>query len=686
VTEKILETDKKIGLDSSIDAVKGFGPKKAEYFQRVDINTLRDILEYYPRSYEDLRKAVNICDIKNDDKVLVRGVVLLARPGKGYGRKRTMHLVVEDRTGRMEVLFFMAGFMKFEQGSEYRFFGKCKNENGRITMFHPSYAKEDGEEGGILPVYPLTKGLSQKDFRKLSSFSLEHIDELAESLPSSIVSGANIRSNTFALSNIHFPENETTYQEARYRLVFEELFDLKTVMDMSKNRAGSGRNGLSFEGNYAQDFVEGLNYKLTSAQKRVLNDILADMKKPVSMNRLIQGDVGSGKTVIAEAAIVQAVNNGFQAAFMAPTEILATQHFETLSTDFKPLGINISLLTGSMSLKDRNEVAAKLKSGEIQVAVGTHALISKGIEYSNLGLVITDEQHRFGVAQRQKLSAKGQNPDILVMTATPIPRTLAAVLYADLDVSIIDELPPGRMEIITQHFDEGSRKKAYRLALDEVEKGHQVYIVAPLIEESDAIEGHSAEDLYLEFKTKHKDVSCALLHGQMKQTEKDAVMRDFYEGKISVLISTVVIEVGINVPNATVMLIENQERFGLAQLHQLRGRVGRGKSQSYCLLISGDDSEISTKRAEIMCKSSDGFVIAEKDLEMRGPGEIFGYRQHGLPQLKVADPIKHVKIADEAGRLVNILLDDDPKLEKEENKYFAEKLKTKYLQFENITL
>ena len=685
MTEKKLKTEK-TGLDSEICMIKGFGPKKAENFRRVGINTLGDILDYYPRSYEDLRKAVNICDIKNDDKVLVRGVVLLARPGKGYGRKRTMHLVVEDRTGRMEVLFFMAGFLKFEQGCEYRFFGKCKNENGRITMFHPSYAKEDGEEGGILPVYPLTKGLTQKDFRKLSAAALEYVDEMQESLPTAVVEEARIRSNSFAASNIHFPENENTYQEARYRLVFEELFDLKTVLAMSRNRAGSGREGFSFSGQYAWDFIQGLSYELTGAQTRVLNDVLSDMEKPLAMNRLIQGDVGSGKTVIAEAAIVQAVKNGYQTAFMAPTEILAAQHFQTVKDDFDALGINVSLITGSMSVKERNEAAAKLRSGEIQLAVGTHALISGRIEYNNLGLVITDEQHRFGVAQRQKLSAKGQNPDILVMTATPIPRTLAAVLYADLDVSVIDELPPGRIQIITERFNESSRKNAYKLALDEINKGHQIYIVAPLIEESDSIDGHSAEELYQEFVSKHKDISCALLHGQMKQSEKDAIMEEFYQGRISVLISTVVIEVGINVPNATVMLIENQERFGLAQLHQLRGRVGRGKAQSYCLLVSGDDSEISQKRAEIMCSSSDGFVIAEKDLEMRGPGEIFGYRQHGLPQLKVADPIKHVKIADEAGRLAYKMLDEDPKLELEENKLFAEKLKKKYLQFENITL
>ncbi|MDO5331872.1 MAG: helicase-related protein, partial [Bacillota bacterium] len=354
--------------------------------------------------------------------------------------------------------------------------------------------------------------------------------------------------------------------------------------------------------------------------------------------------------------------------------------------DFSNLGISVDIITGSMSAKERREALEKLCGGETSVVVGTHALISDGVEYKSLGLVITDEQHRFGVSQRRNLTNKGDNPDVIVMTATPIPRTLAAVLYADLDVSIIDEMPPGRVPIITKEYTSKNRKDAYDLAISQVEEGRQVYIVAPLIEESDSIEGESAEDLYEKFCKKYKDINAALLHGQMTQTEKDDVMQRFYAGQISALISTVVIEVGINVPNATVMLIENQERFGLAQLHQLRGRVGRGSFQSYCLLITGDDSQLAKDRAKIMCGSNDGFVIAEKDLEMRGPGEIFGFRQHGLPQLKFADPIKHVKIADEAGRAVLLMLNDDPELVKPENQAFAKKLRAKYLELENITL
>ena len=675
-----------ITLNSPITDVKGIGPKKAENIYRLGIKTLGDSLDLYPRSYEDLRNVKEIFDIQNEEKCLVRGVVTRTSFGKGFGRKRTLHVTVEDKTGRMDVIFFMAGFMKFDQGEVYNFYGRCKVEGGRTTMFHPTHSKYEGEEGGILPVYPLTRGVTQKDLRKLTKEALNHVDEIEETLPLDVVAESKLCSNVYAISNIHFPEDDEKYMAARYRLVYEELFDLKAALAISKSKGRDEKFGHSFDGNYALDFVNNLSYKLTSAQTRVLNDVLVDMKKDVPMNRLIQGDVGSGKTIIAEAAIVQAIGNGYQAAFMAPTEILAFQHYETLKKDFDKLGINVDIITGSMPAKDRRVSLEKLASGETQVAIGTHALISESVEYKKLGLVITDEQHRFGVSQRRSLTSKGENPDVIVMTATPIPRTLAAVLYADLDISIIDEMPPGRIPIITKEFNSKTRKDAYDLAISQVEEGRQVYIVAPLIEESDSIEGESAEELYEKFCKKYKNVKAALLHGQMTQSEKDDVMKRFYSGEISVLISTVVIEVGINVPNATVMLIENQERFGLAQLHQLRGRVGRGKFQSYCLIVTGDDSELARQRAKIMCSSSDGFVIAEKDLEMRGPGEIFGYRQHGLPQLKFADPIKHVKIADEAGRAVLNMLSKDPDLTSQKNSAFAKKLRAKYLELENITL
>jgi len=679
-------SEKNITLQSPITDIKGIGPKKAENIYRLGIKSLGDSLDLYPRSYEDLRNVKQIFDIVNDEKCLVRGVVTRSTFGKGYGRKRTLHVTVEDKTGRMDVIFFMAGFMKFEQGEIYNFFGRCKVEAGRTTMFHPTYSRFEGEEGAILPVYPLTRSVTQKDLRKLTKEAIAHANELSETLPQNVIKEAKLCSNVYALSNIHFPENDEKYMAARYRLVYEELFDLKAALAISKSRGRDKKLGKIFDGNFAREFIDSLSYKLTNAQEKVLSDVLTDMKKDVPMNRLIQGDVGCGKTIVAEAAIVQAVKNGYQAAFMAPTEILAYQHFETLKKDFENTGITVDVITGSMSLKDKKASLENLASGKTQVAIGTHALISESVEYKKLGLVITDEQHRFGVSQRRSLKDKGENPDVIVMTATPIPRTLAAVLYADLDISIIDEMPPGRISIITKEYDSKNRKDAYNLAIAQVKEGRQVYIVAPLIEESDSIEGESAENLFEDFKKKYKDVSAALLHGQMSQAEKDEIMGQFYRGEISVLISTVVIEVGINVPNATVMLIENQERFGLAQLHQLRGRVGRGKYQSYCLLITGDNSDLAKERAKIMTSSNDGFVIAEKDLEMRGPGEIFGYRQHGLPQLKFADPIKHAKIAEEAGRQVIKMLDNDPNLECEENQNFARKLKRKYLELDNITI
>lgn len=663
-----------INLKSSITEIKGFGPKKAEAFGRLGIFCVEDFLKYYPRDYEDLRNKKNIKQLVNDEKAVVEAVLVLNKLGRGYGRKRTLHLVVEDKTGRMEVLFFMAGFLykTFKVGSVYRFFGKVKVENGRTTMFHPSYAlAEEDSESGIFPIYPLTKGITQKDFRNGIKVALNLLNEFEEDLPISVINKANLCPIEFALKNIHFPENEDSYQAARYRFIFEELFDLRTALKLSANRFGSGREGISFaEGSY-NEFINSLSYKLTNAQYKALEEINKNMNSAKAMNRLLQGDVGSGKTVIAEAAMYKAVKAGYQAAFMAPTEILAKQHYQTL----QELGLHIDLLTSSVATKEKKKILSRIKNGETDIIVGTNAIISDTVEFNNLGLVITDEQHRFGVNQRKKLVAKALNPDVLVMTATPIPRTLAVVLYSDLDVSVIDELPPGRKEIITKKID---RKDAYKLLVSEIEKGRQAYIVAPFIEDSESIVGNSAESLYEEFTKSYSNISCALLHGELKQAEKDLIMQQFASGEISVLISTVVIEVGINVPNATIMLIENSERFGLAQMHQLRGRVGRGEFQSYCLLILGEESEIAVERAKILCSSSSGFDIAEKDLELRGPGEIFGYRQHGLPQLKLADPVKHMKIVNIASNLADELLENDPDLSLKENEKFGNRIKTEF--------
>ncbi len=657
--------------------IKGFGPKKAEAFARLGIFCVEDFLRFYPRDYEDLRNKKCISDLKNEEKAVVEATIVINTLGRGYGRKKTLHLAAVDKTGRMNVLFFMAGFMakNFKIGETYRFFGKVKVENGSATMFHPAYSLVDeSSETGIIPVYPLTKGLTQKDIRKGIKAAIECLGEYSESLPDYVIKKANLCPIDYAFKQVHFPEDVNKFGAARYRLIFEELFDLRVALRQSANRFGSGRDGISFMSGSYEEFINSLSYELTNAQKRALEEINHDMNSTRAMNRLLQGDVGSGKTLIAEAAMYKAVKAGYQAAFMAPTEILANQHYQTL----QELGLNIDLLTSSISISEKKAILSRLESGETDIVVGTHAIISESVKFANLGLVITDEQHRFGVVQRKKLSEKSNNPDILVMTATPIPRTLAVVIYSDMDISIIDELPPGRKEIQTRQFSESTRDEAYNLLVNEVKKGRQAYIVAPFIEDSESIFGNSAESLFEEFKHRYSNVSCALLHGDLKQSEKDDVMRKFAAGDISVLISTVVIEVGINVPNASVMLIENSERFGLAQMHQLRGRVGRGEYQSFCFIILGEETKIAKERANIMCNSSDGFYIAEKDLEIRGPGELFGYRQHGLPQLYLADFGKHMKIVEVASMLADEILFDDPDLAKSENKMLKNTINKTY--------
>ncbi|MBO5518081.1 MAG: ATP-dependent DNA helicase RecG [Firmicutes bacterium] len=664
----------KIELNSPMEDLKGVGPKKAQCFAKAGILQLSDMLWDFPRDYEDLRSRTAIADLKEGEKTLVVARVIQARFGRGFGRKRTFHVLAEDATGRLDIIFFMAGFMgrTFTIGEEYRFYGKPKLEKGRAVMFQPTFSKADDDaQGGILPVYTLTRGVTQKEMRRFSRLALELAEGQfsgdKETLPASVIESANLCSLEYALRNVHYPEGREEYSQARYRLVYEELFDLKTALMLSKDRFGSGRKGIAFTGKLDEVFVEKLPYELTNAQKRCLLQIRADMASPQAMNRLIQGDVGSGKTAVAQCAMLKAVSSGYQAAFMAPTELLAAQHLETLTRDFEGLDVNVVLLTGSQKASERKKTLAAIESGEADIVVGTHAVISEKVKFKALGLVITDEQHRFGVNQRQMLTAKGENPDVLVMTATPIPRTLAVVLYGDLDVSIIDELPPGRKPIVTKRYDEETRAQAYDLMAQQVAKGRQAYIVAPLIADSESIESRSAESLFEELQETYPKIRFALLHGAMKQAEKDAVMEAFYRGETDVLVSTVVIEVGINVPNACVMLIENAERFGLAQLHQLRGRVGRGSEQSWCLIVTGEDSDIARMRAETMCESSDGFYIAEKDLEMRGPGELFGFRQHGLPQLKLADPVRHVKVVERAAQDAEALLAADPGLTAPEN-------------------
>ena len=495
----------------------------------------------------------------------------------------------------------------------------------------------------------------------------------------------NLCPPSYAVTNIHFPKEERRVLEGRYRLVFEELLILQTGLFYIKKGIKSGEKGIQLSADVGvREFLDNMNFQLTSGQKRAYDEIESDLEDMRPMNRLVQGDVGSGKTVVSELAMYKTVKCGYQAVMMAPTELLAKQHIETLKKDFEPLGVRCELLSGNMKAKERRELLEDLKSGEIQILVGTHAIIQPDVEFHELGLVVTDEQHRFGVEQRNLLTAKGTNPNVLVMTATPIPRTLAVILFGDLDISIIDTLPAGRKPIRTFLRYEESRDKIYDFVRDKVREGNQAYVVAPLIEESDAIKVRSAEEIFDELRVRYPDVRFGLVHGAMKQTEKDEMMLAFKEGKIQVLVSTVVIEVGIDVPNATIMVIENSERFGLAQLHQLRGRVGRGSKQSYCILISGSKGEIAEKRNNIMVSTTDGFVIAEEDLKLRGPGEIFGTRQHGIPELNIADLVKNVDVLDKVRGIAEDIIDRDPQLGEPENMEL--KLRIKRMFGENISL
>lgn len=672
----------KLNILSATENLPGVGPKKREAFERLNIRTLKDLIYHFPREYEDLRNITEISQIAKMEKALVRSRVLMILKGKGFGRKRTLRLLTEDRTGRLEILFFTGGYLEraFVQGSEYFFYGKVKTEEGRSVMLHPTFiAASDSSELGILPVYPLTKGLSQKELRKHIKTALEYAQDMPETLPRSIIREKKLCGLHYALQHIHFPKDEQKFREARYRLIYEELFDIQIALQFAKERFGKGREGIRFDEQIkASEFIQGLPYALTSAQERVLSDVESDMESDRAMNRLVQGDVGSGKTIIAQAAIYKASKCGFQSAYMAPTELLARQHFNTLSADLEPHGIRVGFISGSLSSKEKKEILSKLADGELDTIVGTHAILSEGVEFANLGLVITDEQHRFGVNQRLLLSAKAKNPDILVMTATPIPRTLAVVLYSDLDISVIDEMPPGRLPVETQKFSEEDREAAYQILFTEIQQGRQAYIVAPLIEDSEEIEGRSAQSLLEEVRHKFPMLESELLYGSMKQPEKDAIMDRFYNGITKILVSTVVIEVGINVQNASVMIIENAERFGLAQMHQLRGRVGRGKNKSYCLIITDSKADIAVARAETLCATNDGFEIAEKDLEMRGPGELFGIRQHGLPELKIANLSRHMRVFNEAKEDALALLSEDPSLTKTENLGFRNYIKEKF--------
>lgn len=659
-------------LLDSVKEIKGIGSKKAEHLEKLGIRTVEEMLLFFPRDYEDRRKTVKIGDAAEGSTVLIKGKAdIVAADRYRYGGKQRLRLLVTDDTGSLEVVFFNAKYVKdkFKTGEDYVFYGKISMNFGKKQMLHPEFDKADEKVfSGILPVYPLTKGISQREMRTYQ-MQIRHMNSMVKDmLTEDMIRENNLCGIDYALENIHFPKEKHKLLEAKYRLIFDESLILQTGLMAARENIKNGKNGIGFSKDVdVRPYIDSFQYKLTGAQLRCIDEIEKDLVSEKVMNRLIQGDVGSGKTAVAETAMYKAAKSGYQSVMMAPTEILARQHFDGISESFRKHGINTGFLSGSVKGAERKETLAKVKNGDIQVLVGTHAVIQEEVEFDNIGLVITDEQHRFGVNQRIKLKNKGKNPNILVMTATPIPRTLAVVMYGDLDVSVIDEMPPGRQKIITRNLKEDDRKKCYDFIEKQLDEGRQAYVVTPLIEKSDEIDAKSVVQIYEELRKRFKGYNTAMLHGAMKQAEKDEIMRRFYEGDIDILAATVVIEVGINVPNATVMVIENAERFGLAQLHQLRGRVGRGKYRSYCFLITGGASEQAEKRGCIMESSSDGFYIAEEDLKLRGPGEIFGTRQHGIPDLKITDMVKHIKVLNHAREEAKKILKKDPMLENEEN-------------------
>ncbi len=652
-------------LNASIKYLKGVGEKRAAMLAKLGIFTLWDLLTFYPRTYEDWSKITTIKDAPNNETVCIRAIVGTpcreARIRKGMTLYKTE---ITDGEMLLDVTFFNNPYSakKLEVGKEYLFFGKITGKGYFRSMNSPEFVETEGT-GGIRPIYPQTAGMNSRAIEKLIRTAFQFAEKPVDPIPESIRNGYCLMELSDALQNIHFPQNEDMLSEARRRLIFEELFLLELGLLRLKTKARQS-TALSMENDFTGEFFGLLPFELTGAQKRAIAEAAKDMLLGVPMNRLVQGDVGSGKTAVCAALIYNCIRNGYQSALMAPTEVLAMQHYKTLAKFFENTDITIALLTGSTPAAEKRKIKAALKSGETKLVIGTHALIQKDVEFYNLALAVTDEQHRFGVNQRNTLHSKGNNPHTLVMSATPIPRTLALIIYGDLDLSILDEMPKGRQKTETYLVTPDIRERAYGYVKKHLCQGRQGYIVCSLVEEGETTELTAANELFKELSDGFfKGFRLGLLHGKMKAAEKKAVMDAFSSGEIQLLVATTVIEVGIDVPNAVIMVIENAERFGLSQLHQLRGRIGRGSEKSTCILISDADE---TQRLNVLASTTDGFRIADEDLKLRGPGDFFGSRQHGLPEMKIANMMTDGEAIKETREAAEKLLKNNPALAGEE--------------------
>lgn len=653
----------------NIRYLKGVGEKRAALFGKLGIDTVGALLRFYPRSYEDWSHITPIDKARGLGTVCIKAVVI-SEVKENYIRKNMVlyKFRVKDDSAIMSVTVFNNKYavQNIKVGQELLLYGKLSTDSFYYEMSSPQIRPIGFDI--IRPIYSSTYSLSSSAIEKAVKVALSSV-RIDEFLPNAIIEINNLCSRDFALKNIHFPENCEALKEAKRRLIFEELFMLQSGLLLVKN-VNRGKTPCVMETDFSSEFEALLPFTMTNAQKRCIKDAFSDMSASRPMNRLIQGDVGSGKTAIAMSCCYIAVKNGYQTALMAPTEILAEQHYKSFSSVLEKSGINVALLTGSLTKKKKDELKTKLENGEIDIIVGTHAILSDNVYFKKLGLVITDEQHRFGVKQRAALKGKGNAPHILVMSATPIPRTLALIMHGDLDISIIDEYPKGRQPIDTYSVDTSYRERIYNYIKKHLDDGRQGYIVCPLVEEGEETEGLVSAEQY--FKTLSEgafsDYCLGLLHGKMKPKDKDAVMHKFKDGKIQLLVSTTVVEVGVDVPNAAIMVIENAERFGLSQLHQLRGRIGRGKHKSSCILIS--DSASNNARLKTMCETLDGFEIADRDLVLRGPGDFIGNRQHGLPELHIANLETDLSVLRSAGMQAKNLLNSDPLLKFNDNAAF----------------